>query len=205
MILDRDLWDRMQRVARRVAADGRFGRYAAPVPLADRYDAALDAITWYVAGNGWPGDGDIRPVLQAVGRAMHKIERDAPMHLRYRAYWMGPETPDELAEQVTDEVGVHQVLAGLTVMERAVVRALADAYQAGGGPAEAAAALGMRQATFNHRLYSARRRAAALWVAPGDTPFRRYVIAHGNKRAKAWNHRRNQTYWRRRALREEPA
>jgi hypothetical protein len=204
-MIDGDLWDRMQRVAQYAAAHG-FGRATAPhVTLQDRYDVALDAITVHVAANGRLADDDIKPWLAVAGRALHHLERDAPLHLRNQAYWIPPGAQDALAEQVADEVGVHQLLGGLTVMERAVVRALADAYLTGGGNAEAAAALGMPYANFNQRLTAARKRAAALWVAPGDTPFRRYLTTRAGKRTKAARWRLNTAYWQRRARRDEPA
>jgi hypothetical protein len=203
-MIDEDLWDRMPRVARHCASTGP-GRYSAPwVQLQDRCDAALDAITVYVAGNGWPGD-DFRPLLQAAGRALQHLERDVPLHLRNRGYWLPRGRNGAIEDEVTDRVGVTQLLGGLTVTERAVVCALADAYLTGGGVAEAAESLGMTYSAYVQRLYAARQRARALWVAPGDTPFRRYVAKRGGRWTKAAQWRRNTTAWQRRAMRDEPA
>lgn len=136
---------------------------------AERVDLALGGIIEAIAeGGGWP-DGE-KPLFRAADNAIRREEREITKHQMRGSYWVDVRGgADELAEAITDRVAVWQVIWAFTDGQWAAVWAMAEVKKRGGGWHEAAALLGANPATFSVQLALARKRARALWVAPGDT------------------------------------
>jgi hypothetical protein len=163
-------------------------------PPADRYEAALDGIIAYAARYGWPEDS-LKPVFRAGSNAIGHENDERTKHLPHGIAWLPvPGQRDQLAEDVTDRVGIWQLCQLFTDTEWAAVWALAEVLKYGGGYREAAALLGLQDGTIAARLWTARGKARANWVAPGDSPVPRYDRHRGRPgtrpRYQRWKYRR---------------
>lgn len=87
---------------------------------------------------------------------------------RFVAYWLPAAVVPDPAERVVERAALPQLLAALTVGQRATLAAVA-AF--GGDRVAAAAALGSSEKALNFQLRQARSRCAALWWE-GETPRR---------------------------------
>lgn len=159
----------------------------------ERTDAALDSIVQHVHDHGWPTI-DLHPVFQAGSNGIDRATHQRAKHLTRGHYWVEPSGhPDALAEHVTDRIAIWQLCWIFTQAEWEAVWALAEVMRHGGKHSAAASLLGITDAAFAQRLLLARRRAAALWIAPGETPSRRYYASHNSKPTRYQTWRYNQT------------
>lgn len=160
-------WEKdVGRIARMSAARFRGG---AIFTHAERVDLAEGGIIEYVSENGWP-DGD-KPLFRAADNAIRHEEREYLKHLKHGRYWYEvPGISDPIGEAITDKIAVWQIAWAFTDGQWAAIWALAEVMKTGGGRREAARLLGMNVNAFALQISLARKRARALWVAPGDTP-----------------------------------
>lgn len=159
------------RIARISASRFRGGRI---FTYHDRVDLALGGIIESIAEHGWP-DSD-KPLYHAADNGIRREEREMTKHIMRGSYWVEPRGgADSLAEAVTDRIAVWQICWLFTEGQWAAVWALAEVMKRGGGRHEAAALLGANLGTYSVQLSNARRRARAVWVAPGDTPPRQWA------------------------------
>lgn len=164
-------WYRLERIAMKVARVSRvttrpgFG-------LWERYDAALDAVVDWVADHGFPAPhDDIKPLAAAADNAIQRAAYHLRLDFRHANFWLpAPGNPDHLAEDVTERLAVHQLCYEFTGAEWEAIAALAYAIGCGEDSRWAAQQIGIDPGTFKARIHAARKRARALWVAPGETP-----------------------------------
>jgi hypothetical protein len=172
----------MVRMAQHVASTTQHG---SALTVAERYDAALDAIVDFVAVNGWPED-NFRDLFRDAAMGVAHAGREATKHLRYWSYWYEPPgSEDALGEALTDRIGVHELCQAFSENEWLAVWSMAEAIRRGQPTLSTAAAIaGLTDSAFTHRLHRAQAKGRALWVAAGDTPAARYH-AHKSKPARA--------------------
>jgi hypothetical protein len=171
---------------------------------AERADVAAGGILDHVAElGGWP-EG-VKELFRAGDNAIKREAREQAKHIRHLSFWTEPRgSADPIGEGVTDRVAVWQVTWALTDGQWAAVWAMAEAIRRGGGRREAAALLGANVNAFGLQLSLARKRARALWVAPGDTPARLWAAdPKGSDRRSPGAELRRRT--RERAVREAAA
>ena len=168
MTLPAGWWDSAERIA---AWSARTTRGATPwLTIADRTDAALDAILEEIESAGWPGKG-LHPLFRAAARGIAHREHEARRHLAHAEFWLPVRgSSDGLAESVTDRLGVRQLVWALPADQWAVVWAAAETMLRDGTQADAAALAGLPVPVFKQRLSRARKTARALWISPGETP-----------------------------------
>lgn len=137
----------------------------------ERADVAAGGILDHIAERGgWP-EGSVKELFRAGDSAIKREAREQAKHIRHLSYWTEPRgSADPIGENVTDRVAVWQVTWALTDGQWAAIWALSEVMKRGGGRHEAAALLGANVNAFGLQLSLARKRARALWVAPGDTP-----------------------------------
>jgi hypothetical protein len=151
----------------------------------EKSDAAFDAIIADLADNGWPDE--VSDLFQAgmsgINHALWNTRKD----INHRHLWLPTSGGDELAEAITDRIGVWQLVWTLAPAEWAAVWAVAEVMQWQGDHAAAAALLGISVSALRGNLCRARERCRALWIAPGETPpVRKFTATHaGGKLSKA--------------------
>lgn len=145
-------------------------------PYPDRWDTAWSAIAiaLYEAEH-WPRRSTL---IQAGWTAIYREVRDSRRHHGYRdrehdsglgsapmfaRYWCAPEAP--WTDRLLDRIAAAQVHSALSDRDRQVL----DTLAAFGDLRTAAAALGIKDASFRTYVSQARRRWLALWH-DGETP-----------------------------------
>jgi|HubBroStandDraft_6_1064221.scaffolds.fasta_scaffold1022290_2 hypothetical protein len=133
-----------------------------------RYEAALDGLVEYTEAHGWPAD--LKPVFRAAANAIGRAGDEAVRHITFWSYWYpAPGTLDSLAENVTDMLGVRQLVWVLPDHEWEAIWALAEQMKRGGDWRDAARMIGVSDTCMKARLARARARCRAEWAAPGET------------------------------------
>jgi len=162
-------WDQSAERIAWYCAKARRGDTPA-LTLSARHEAAFTGIIDHIAGHGWP-EGDDGPLFRAAWAAIAHEAHEAGKHVRHWSFWYEPPgVADPIGEAVTDKIGAWQVAWSLTEHQWAVVWALTEAIKRGGTWRDAAASLGMSPGAYRMTLHVARKKARALWVAPGETP-----------------------------------
>lgn len=182
-------WESANRIAVHCAATHPSPPY---LTREERADAALDSIVQYVHDRGWPSS-DLHPVFQAGSNGIDRATYERAKHAGRGHYWVEPPgMADALGENITDRIGVWQLCWAFTPAEWAAIWALAEVMKHGGGCQAAASLLGITESALAQRLMVARQRAAALWIAPGETPRRRYYASNSNRptRYQTWQYNR---------------
>lgn len=182
----------MQRIAQHCATTHPAGTPL--LTVADRFEAALDAVVEYVAEHGWP-DSDFGPLFRAGHNAVTRAADETAKHLARGHFWARPPgNEDSLAEAVTDKVAAWQIAWALTESEWAAVWALTEVMKRDGDWRDAAALIGISDTAMATRLNMARNRARGLWIAPGETPRPRFIASRDGRRSKAYAHRKYRRY-----------
>jgi hypothetical protein len=197
--VDEARWATAESIAR-ICASSRLVDNHPDFGWRQRCDAALDGITGHILECGWP-DGPLKPLYDAANAEIMKQRREILKHQHWGNFWVAPTGAcDQIAEDIADRIGVRQVCWSFSPGEWEAVWAEAERIRRGEDRAFAAALIGISAGAFTNRLMKARRRAAALWVAAGDTPARRYVPqsnarrdAGGGVSRSLYNRRQRQT------------
>lgn len=167
----------------------RHSRGSTPrLTLEERYEAALNGIVERVHAEGrWPDK--VQMLFTAGSDAIWRENHERGKNLHHAAYWLGTHgEPDEIAEQITDRIAVHEITWLFSREQWEAVWALAEVQKRDGSIREAAALLGISDSALVNRLLYARQKARAAWVAPGETPRGMYRPARDGVKTRwqAW-------------------
>ncbi len=155
---------------------------------AERVDLAGGGIIEHIAEHGWPADEKI--LFRAADNGIRREQREQGKHQMRGVYWLEPRgTADPIGETVTDRLAVWQIVWALTDGQWAAVWAWAEVMKRDGTHEDAAALLDLGLNAFRLQLSLARKRARALWVAPGDTPPRHWAHDKLAIRSAGYRHR----------------